>query len=428
MRGQIPHSATAERAILASILLSPELLVAVSEKLETEDFYFERHRRVYIAMLEIRKRDRGIDLLTLQAELEDAGVFSETGGMAFLAGLDLDLPDLQGVESYVEIVRDRAVRRRLMNGCLEIASSCAEGSGADGQSVLVEAERLIFGLAQSRRRGGFQMLDQAFEEATEQLRRRSSGLLGTATGFAEVDRLTEGLVAGSLLVLAGRPGLGKTAFALNVAQHVAIRERRPVAFFSLEMSVQELALRILASESETALSELRANRLEEAQWTRVYEAMERSVHAPLLIDDAPARNVREIASSARRLKSERGLALVVVDYLQLMEGGGDYESRHLEIGAISRALKILAKELGIPVLALSQLSRRAEQREDRRPRLSDLRESGSIEQDADLVLFLHEERGRRELIVEKHRNGPTGSVAVTFSAETVTFRCVGARS
>jgi len=428
MKGRMPHSAEAERAILAAILLSPEILAAVSDGLSIEDFYVERHRKVYGAILEIRKRGQSVDLRTLQAQLEDAGVFAQTGGMAFLAALDLDLPHLDGVDSYVEIVRDRALRRRLMSGCLEIASSCAEGSGTAAQMVLVEAEKMIFGLSESGGRSGFQVLDKAFESLTEQLRQRSGGLLGTSSGFAELDRLTEGLVPGSLLVLAGRPGSGKSAFALNVAQHVAIRERRPVAFFSLEMSVHELALRILASEAELALSELRANRLEEAEWTRAYEAMQRTWSAPLLIDDGPCRTMREIASSARRLKSERGLAFVVVDYLQLMEAGDRFESRHLEIGSISRALKILAKELAIPVLALSQLSRRAEQREDRRPRLSDLRESGAIEQDADLVWFLHEERGARELIVAKHRNGPTGTVALTFSAENVTFRCLGERS
>ena len=428
MKDRMPYSQEAERAILGAVLLAPELVASVSEELEVEDFYVDRHRRIYGAMLEIKKRGQGIDLRTLQAELEDAGVFSQMGGMAYLAALDLDLPDLQGLESYVRIVRDRAVRRRLMSGCLEIAGSCAEGSGANAQEALLEAEKMIFSLGDSRGRGGLQMLDKAFVSVTEQLQRRSSGLLGTPSGFAELDRLTEGLVPGSLIVLAGRPSLGKSAFALNVAQHVAIRERRPVAFFSLEMSLDELTLRILASESSVAHSELRGNRLEEAQWTSVYEAMERSCRAPLLIDDEPSRTVREIASSARRLASQRGLALLVVDYLQLMDSGERFDSRHLEIGAISRALKLLAKELAIPVLALSQLSRKAEQREDRRPRLSDLRESGAIEQDADVVLFLHEERGERELIVAKQRNGPTGTVALAFTAESVTFRCVEERS
>ncbi len=420
VRGTLPHSAESERAVLAAILLSPGALATV--RLAPADFYVGSHRKVYEAMLELERAGREIDLRTLQARLEDVGDLEKVGGLAFLAGLDLDLPDLARVETYAGIVRDRALRRRLIRECHEIARSSFDSRGRSGAALVGEAARRICALGEAGGRRGFQGVDGALRAAVDQLEERLSGPIGVRTGFAGLDRLTEGLVAGNLVIVAGRPGLGKTAFALNVAQHVAIREGLPVAFLSLEMAREEVALRILSSESGLSFREVRAARLDEREWRALYETLRRVWEAPLLVADEAA-TVFEVASGARRLRLEMGLALLVVDYLQLMDVGERFETRELEVSFLSRFLKRLAKELGIPVMALSQLSRRSEHRGDRRPRLADLRESGAIEQDADLVLFLHEgDGGARELIVAKHRNGATGTVELDFEAESMRFR------
>ena len=428
----LPQSEESERAVLAAALLAPHVLAQISGRLVVEDFYLERHQLIYQAMLDLQEAGSEIDLRTLQARLELKGSFELVGGFAYLAGLDLDLPDLGRITTYVEIVKERSVRRRLVLACSEIMTHCLEG-GLDASGALGEAEKLIFGLGEEATSRGFSPLAKVYEETVASLEERSGGMIGLPTGFYDWDNMTQGLVAGNLIIVAGRPGMGKTSFALNVAQHVAIRENKSVGVFSLEMSEQELVQRVMASESDLPFGSLRAGRLSRGQWKQLYDMIRRTTDAPLYIDDSPNPTLLEISAKARRLKAEKGLHLLIIDYMQLMQAGGRYESRQLEISAISRGLKQLAKELEIPVIALSQLSRQPERRAgDHRPQLADLRESGSIEQDADMVCFIYrdelynkddpENKGLAELIVAKHRNGETGKVDMVFLGENTSFR------
>ncbi|MEM9553167.1 MAG: replicative DNA helicase [Acidobacteriota bacterium] len=428
----LPHSEESERAVLASILLSPHVLPTVTERLVPEDFYLESHQLIYRSMLELQDAGDEIDLRTLQGRLELKNVFERIGGMAYLAGLDLDLPDLGRVATYVELVKERSIRRRLIETSQRMIIDCFEG-GVEAQEALAEAERTVLDLGQEALKQGFSRLADVIDDTLESLEERADGMIGVPTGFYDWDRITQGLVPGNLIILAGRPGMGKTSFAINVAQHVALREGRTVGVFSLEMGEQELVQRILSSEADLPFGQLRSGKLSENQWSLLYDTI-RTIHeGPLYIDDSPNPSLVEIASKSRRLQAEHGLSLLIVDYLQLMQAGGRYESRQLEIAAISRGMKQLAKELNIPVVALSQLSRQTERRAgDHRPQLSDLRESGAIEQDADMVCFVYrdeiynkddpEVKGLAELIVAKHRNGQTGTVDLAFFGETTSFR------
>lgn len=428
----LPHSEEAERAVLASVFLSPHVLATVSGRLMAEDFFLERNQILYQAMLDLQAVGTEIDLRTLQAHLELKGTFERVGGLSYIAGLDLDLPDLGRIDAYVEIVKERSVRRRLVLVCQEISHGCLEG-GLDATTALGEAEEKIFGLGEEAVQKGFAPLNLIYEETIAAIEERSGGMLGLPTGFYDWDRMTQGLGKGTLVIVAGRPGMGKTSFAVNVAQHVAIREGKAVGIFSLEMGASELAQRILSSEADLPFGNLRSGRLSESQWERLYDTIRRTTEAPIFIDDSPNPSLLEIASKARRLRAEKGLELLIVDYLQLMQAGGRFESRQLEIAAISRGLKQLAKEVEIPVVALSQLSRQPERRAgDHRPQLADLRDSGSIEQDADMVCFVYRDelynkddpdnKGLAELIVSKHRQGETGTVELVFLGENTTFR------
>jgi replicative DNA helicase len=428
----LPYSEESERAVLGGVLLDPAILPTISGRLRAEDFYLERHQVLYQAMLDLQDEQVEIDMRTLQAKLEQQGHFDAVGGIGYLATLDLDLPDIGRLDQYAEIIKERSVRRRLIQASSQIIRDCLDG-GLAAQEALGRAEQAILGLGEEAVQRGFVLLSSVFHSTLEELEERSGSLLtGVPTGFTDLDRICHGLNKGNLIVLAGRPGMGKTSFALNVSQNVAIREGKTVGVFSLEMSQQELALRILCSEADISFSKLRGAHLSSKEWARVFQTVRTIGDAPLFIDDSPNPTLLELASKSRRLKAEKGLGLIVLDYLQLMQAGGKYENRNLEIAAISRGLKQLAKELEVPVIALSQLSRAPERRgSDHRPQLSDLRESGSIEQDADMVAFVYrdevygstdENRGLAELIIAKHRNGETGTVDLVFLGETTSFK------
>jgi replicative DNA helicase len=426
----MPFSEESERAVLAAVLLDPRLLPSVSGRLTAEDFYSERHRTIYAAMLALQDESVAIDLRTLQASLEQQGALEAIGGFGYLAGLDVDLPDLGRFENYVEIVKERSVRRRLIDVCREVTRDCLDG-GVDAPAALARAEQAVMALGEEAVRRGFAPLIKVLEETLEELEERpGKGLYGLESGFVDLDRKTHGLTAGALIVVAGRPGMGKTTLALNIAQHVAIRQRKTVGVFSLEMGQKELALRILSSESEVRFAKLRNGHYSQAEAVRVMETMRAIGRAPLFIDDTASPTLLEVGSKARRLKAEKQLSLLVVDYLQLMQAGGRYENRNLEVAAITRTFKQLAKELEIPIVVLSQLSRMPERRGgDHRPQLADLRESGAIEQDADVVMFVYRDRiyneeadeHDAELIIAKNRNGETGTVEMVFFGDTTRF-------
>jgi replicative DNA helicase len=426
----LPFSDESERAVLAAVLLDPRLLPSVSGRLTAEDFYSDRHRRIYATMLTLQDEATAIDLRTVQASLEQQGALEAIGGFAYLAGLDVDLPDLGRFETYVEIVKERSVRRRLIEVCRDVTRDCLDG-GVDAPAALARAEQAVMALGEEAVRRGFAPLIKVLEETLEELEERpGKGLYGLESGFVDLDRKTHGLTGGALFIVAGRPGMGKTTLALNIAQHVAIRLRKTVGVFSLEMGQKELALRILSSESEVRFSKLRNGHYSQAEAMRVMDTMKAIGRAPLFIDDTASPTLLEVGSKARRLKAEKQLSLLVVDYLQLMQAGGRYENRNLEIAAITRSFKQLAKELDIPIVLLSQLSRQPERRgTDHRPQLADLRESGAIEQDADVVMFVYRDRVYNEeadehdaeLIIAKNRNGETGTVEMVFFGDTTRF-------
>jgi replicative DNA helicase len=315
----LPHSDESERAVLAGALLDPALLPVVVGRLAPEDFYSERHRTIYRSMVDLQAAEVEVDLRTLQASLEQQDKLESIGGVAYLAGLDLDLPDLGRLDTYVEIVKERSVRRRLIEACGEITRHCLDG-GLEAQEALGRAEQAILGLGEEAVQKGFVKLGQIFHETLAELEDRPErGFLGLPSGFSDLDAMTRGFHPGNLVVIAGRPGMGKTSLALNIAEHAAIRENRPVGLFSLEMSQEELALRILSSEVDISFGPLRSGHLSQKQWTKVVQAVKTVSQAPLYIDDSANPSMLEIASKARRLRAESGLDLIVVDYLQLME-------------------------------------------------------------------------------------------------------------
>jgi replicative DNA helicase len=436
----LPHSEESERAVLAAVLLDAENhLPKAAARLRTEDFYFERHQLVYQGMLDLQTAGAEVDLRTVQARLEQQRALDLVGGVAYLASLDVDLPDLSRVESYVEIVKERALRRRLMRACSDVYRSCLDG-GLEAKEALDRAEQAILELGEQAIPRGFVALADVFHDTVVDLEERPDNPFpGLPTGFIDLDAITHGLHPGNLIILAGRPGMGKTSLALNVAQNVTLRGSGTVGIFSLEMSQQELALRVLCSEADVSFSRLRAGRVSQREWKRIHDTVRQASAARLFIDDTASPTLLEVSSKARRLKAERKLDLLVVDYLQLMQAGGRFENRNLEIGAITRGLKALAKEIRIPVVVLSQLSRQPERRgSDHRPQLADLRESGAIEQDADLVAFIYRDevyhpddpsnQGIAELIIAKHRNGETGTIELAFFGDTTTFRSLDKRS
>jgi len=421
-----PHNLNAEASLLGAMLLTKDAISDAVELISAEHFYKPAHQHVFDAIISLHNRGEPVDSITVAAELERANVLESIGGTAALIELQANTPVATNASGYAAIVYESAVLRKLISTAHEIAE-IGFSRPEDIEMAVDEAEAKMFKVAQGRVSDTLAPLYSLLEgslDRLEQLYEQGDAITGTPTGFMDLDKLTAGLQPSNLVVIGARPAMGKTSFALNLAAHAASEANRPVLFFSLEMSHLELSQRLLCSDARVNASNIRNGRLQESDWKKIGDAVGRLGTAPIWIDDNPNITVMEIRSKARRLKSREGdLGLVVVDYLQLMTGRSSAENRQVEVSEISRGLKILARELECPVIALSQLSRGLEQRQDKRPMLADLRESGAIEQDADIVMFLYRDEvynsespdmGTAEVLVAKHRSGPTGVVRLAF--------------
>ena len=435
---QPPYSEDAEQAVLSAMLMDQDAIVRAAELVDDSMFYAERHRRIFRAMVAITERGSVVDPLTLSEELGRKGELEAAGGKDYIGYLVDAVPTAANVEYHAEIVREKAVLRQLIQVSTQIVHDAFSGMSTAGE-LLDLAEQRIFHVSQQRKPDGFTRIKELLwptMERIEALQRGGKTITGVASGFNDLDEMTSGFQPADLVIVAARPSMGKTAFCLNIAQHAAIDEQRKVAFFSLEMSKESLVQRMLTSEARVDSQRLRRGLLRDDEFPMLARAAGILSSAPVWIDDTPGITLLEMRSKARRLKADNGLDMVIVDYLQLMQGPSNAESRQQEVSQISRGLKALAKELNIPVIALSQLSRAPEQRTgDHRPQLSDLRESGAIEQDADLIMFLFRQEmydgptdkdgnsieGKAELIVGKQRNGPTGTVNLHFYKQYTRF-------
>jgi replicative DNA helicase len=430
-----PANPEAEQSVLGAILVRPAVLDLVADLLEPEDFYREVHGRIYQAMLDLYRRGEPVDLVTVTALLKERGQLEGVGGPVFLAGLSEQVGFATNADYYARLVHDKAVLRRLLTCTQEIAGACLSPV-EDVAEFLDSAEQRVFEVAESKVRPGFQPLGALVESEIATLEaiwhREKGRITGVPSGFSDLDNLTAGFQPSDLIIVAARPSMGKTALALNIAYNAAYQAQVPVAFFSLEMAKEQLVRRLLSSIGEVDASHLRRAFLSTMEWANLQTAAGYLLDCPVFIDDTPAATVLDIRAKARRLKAEGKLGLVIVDYLQLMRGRADAPSREQEISEISRSLKALAKELKVPVIALSQLSRKVEDRDksNKRPILSDLRESGAIEQDADVVIFIYRDelyredspdKGTAEVIIGKQRNGPTGKLKLSFRDKFTRF-------
>ncbi len=428
----LPQNIDAEQSVLGAFFLDREALYKVARFLRAEDFYLESHRLIYEAMLSLEEEGRPVDLISVTNWLSDKGVLDKIGGATYLASLAGLMPTAANVEYHARIVEEKALLRSLIQIATRIAGMGYEGS-EDVDRLIDEAERMLLELTARRSAALFSSLQELLIQVLRQIeeRYRHKGLIsGVTSGFLDLDRLCCGLQPGDLIIVAGRPAMGKTSFGLTIAHHIALQHRVPVAVFSLEMSREQLVQRVLCAEAMVDQQKVRSGYLSEGDWARLTQAAARLAKAPLYIDDSALLSVRQVRAKARRLQAEKGLGLVVIDYLQLMQASRRAENRQQEITEISRSLKGLAKDLNVPVLALAQLSRQVESRLDKRPIMSDLRDSGSIEQDADVVMFIYrdeyyrpdtEKKGIAEIIVAKQRNGPTGVVELAFLKEFTRF-------
>jgi len=431
-----PQHIEAEQSVLGGILIENYAINKVMEVLQPDDFYRDSHCKIYKALIDLSERDEPADLITLTNELRNNGLLDSVGGASYIASLIDSVPTAANIEYYAKIVKEKSILRKLIQTSTQIITQSYEDRG-DVEGFLDEAERAIFDISENRVRPSFYPIKDIVKESfkiLERLYEKKELITGVPSGFKELDRMTAGFQPSDLIIVAGRPSMGKTAFCLNLAQFAAIEKKIPIAIFSLEMSKEQLGIRMLCSEAHVEGTKLRSGFLSESDWPRLTIAAGNLSDASIYIDDTAALSILELRAKARRLKTEQGgLGMVIVDYLQLMKGRTRVESRQQEISEISRSLKALAKELNIPVIAVSQLSRKTEERTGNRPQLSDLRESGAIEQDADLILFIYRDeiynraednpnRGKAEIIIGKQRNGPTGKVDLAFLDKFTTFK------
>ncbi|MEX2662722.1 MAG: replicative DNA helicase [Vicinamibacterales bacterium] len=433
----LPHNLEAEKSVLGAILIQNEAFNHAAELIDSKDFFRNAHSRIFEKMVVLSERGDAIDFITLKEELSKSGELETVGGPAYIASLADGVPRSANVEYYARIVKEKATLRNLIHSANKILVEAYEAE-QEPDLLLDEAERSIFAIAEDRIRAGFiplrDLVQTSFAQI-EKLQQQKGMVTGVPTGFIDLDEMTSGLQPSDLVLVAARPSMGKTSFVLNIAQHIGTSTDMTVGFFSLEMSKEQLFMRMLTSEARIDAHRFRTGYLNEKDYGRLSHALGTLAEAKVFIDDSASIGVLEMRAKARRLKAEHGLHLLVIDYIQLMQGRGRFESRQAEIASISRSLKGLAKELNVPIVALSQLSRASETRADHRPQLSDLRESGALEQDADVVMFIYraeqyrdsdgnpntEEQGTAEIIIGKQRNGPIGTAKLAFIKEHTRF-------
>ncbi len=427
-----PSSIDAEKSTLGSMLLDRDAIAKVVEILRVDDFYREVHGTIFTAITDLFDKGEPVDLVTVSEELREKEELEDIGGASYITSLVNSVPTAANVDHYAKIVEEKSILRKLIKASSQI-SQLGYQQDEEIEYLLDKAEKLVFNVSQRRTANSFSgikdILMDTFDNL-EQLYNHEGEVTGVPTGFKDLDRMTSGFQESDLIIIAARPSMGKTALALNIAQYAAVEEDIPVAIFSLEMSKAQLVQRMLCSEAQVDSHRLRTGFLNETDWRRISQAAGRLSESKVLIDDTPGITVMEMRAKARRIQAEHGLGLILIDYMQLMQGGGRSESRQQEVSQISRSLKGLARELDVPVVSLSQLSRAVEQRNDKRPQLSDLRSSGSIEQDADVVAFIYrddyynpesERAGITEIIIGKQRNGPVGTVELAFQKEYTRF-------
>ncbi|MBA3751536.1 replicative DNA helicase [Candidatus Dependentiae bacterium] len=428
----LPFSIDAERAVLGSLLLHDSQLETVIELLKPQDFYGTPHRIIFEAVCTIAQRRQRLDIITLQDELEKGDLLQKIGGTVYLLSLQEDIHYVGLIEQHAQIIREKAVLRELINSATQIITNCYAQNDREIESVLDEAERVIFQISQKRTEQSFVQLDiwlkKTFQHLSS-LQSHEKGITGISSGYKKLDEMTSGFQKSDFVVLAARPSMGKTALALSLARNAAVQSKS-IGFFSLEMSAEQLTLRLLSSETGIPHHKIRNADISSEEWVELTHVAAQFGAMKMFIDDSPMQSILDVRTKARKLKMEHNLDFLVIDYLQLLNGGRTYENRHQEVSEISRSLKALAKELNIPIVALSQLSRAVDSRVDKRPMLSDLRESGAIEQDADVIMFLYrdvvynpdtQDSSRAELIIGKQRNGPTGTVFLNFQNALTLF-------
>ncbi|NLK86710.1 MAG: replicative DNA helicase [Clostridiaceae bacterium] len=427
-----PHNLEAEQAVLGCMLLDSDVIPTVTELIRSTDFYRDDHREICEAIIDITEKAGPVDIITVSEQLQSRGTLDAVGGLDYLAAITSAVPTTANARHYAKIVEEKSLLRKLIKAASEISAAGYEAS-EEAAFVLDKAEKSIFDILQKRSTQGFTHIKDVLLDTfirLEELYNSKGFVTGIPTGFTDLDYKTSGLQNSDLILIAARPGMGKTAMALNIAQYAAVQKHVPVALFNLEMSKDQLVNRMLCSEVMVDSHKMRTGKLEDEDWNKIARALAPLSEAPVYIDDTPGISVMDIRAKCRRLKLEKNLGLVVIDYLQLMQGRGRTESRQQEVAEISRSLKILAKELNVPVITMSQLSRGPESRNDHRPMLSDLRESGAIEQDADIVMFLYrddyynpdtEKKNIAEVIIAKHRNGSTGTVELRWFGEYTKF-------